>query len=66
MVQLAADAAKSHEFHGDSLRVSLAVIARRSYEGASTAYWALEEGWTRAPKHVAEVRSNLGYVSSNG
>ena len=33
MVKLASDAARSHEFHANSLRVSLAEIARRSYGG---------------------------------
>jgi hypothetical protein len=33
MVRLASDAARSHEFHANSLRVSLTEIARRSYGG---------------------------------
>ena len=52
MVTLAAEAAKSHEFHGNSLRVSLTVIARRSYGDASTVGRALEEGWRRAVRYA--------------
>ena len=47
MVRLAAHAARSHEFHPNSLRVSLAEIAKRSYGDASTVARALEEGWRR-------------------
>ena len=57
MVTLAAEAANSHEFHGNSLRVSLTVIARRSYGDASTVGRALEEGWRRAVKHAQADRS---------
>ena len=53
MVELAADAAKSHEFNPNSLRVSLAEIARRSYGDGSTFNQALEEGWRRAVRHAA-------------
>ena len=53
MVRLAGSAAKSHEFHPNSLRVSLADIARRSYRDAGTITRALEEGWRRAVKHAA-------------
>ena len=52
MVHLAAEAAKSLQFHGNSLRVSLTVIARRSYGDASTVGRALEEGWRRAVRHA--------------
>ena len=52
MVHLAAEAAKSHEFHGNSLRVSLTVIARRSYGDTDTVGQALEEGWRRAARHA--------------
>ena len=52
MVSLAAEAAKSHEFHGNSLQVSLTLIARRSYGDASTVGRALEEGWRRAVRHA--------------
>ena len=53
MVRLASDAAKSHEFHPNSLRVSLAEIARRSYGDASIVARALEEGWRRAVRCAA-------------
>ena len=57
MVHLAAEAAKSHEFHENSLRFSLTVIARRSYGDASTVSRALEEGWRRAVRHAQADRS---------
>ena len=57
MVHLAAEAAKSHEFHVNSLRVSLTVIARLSYGDASTVGRALEEGWRRAVRHAKADRS---------
>ena len=57
MVRLAAEAAKSHEFHGNSLQVSLTVIAQRSYGDASTVGRALEEGWRRAVRHAKADRS---------
>ena len=53
MVQLAADAARSHEFNPNSLQVSLAEIARRSFGDASTVARALEEGWRRAVRKAA-------------
>ena len=53
MVRLAGDAVRSHEFHANSLRVSLAEIARRSYRDASTVARAMEDGWRRAVKHAA-------------
>ena len=53
MVQLAADAARSHEFNPNSLQVSLAEIARRSFGDASTVNQALEEGWRRAVRKAA-------------
>ena len=53
MVRLAANAARSHEFNPNSLRVSLAEIARRSFRDASTVARALEEGWRRAVRHAA-------------
>ena len=43
MVRLAGGAARSHEFHPNSLQVSLAEIARRSYGDGSTVNQALEE-----------------------
>ena len=53
MVELAADAARSHEFNPNSLQVSLAEIARRSYGNGSTVARALEEGWRRAVRNAA-------------
>ena len=57
MIHLAAEAAELHEFHGNSLRVSLTAIARRSYGDASTVGRALEEGWRRAVRHAKADRS---------
>ena len=54
MVRLAGGTAKSHEFHANSLRVSLAEIARRSYGDESTVARALEEGWRRAVRKAAQ------------
>ena len=53
MVRLAADTARSHEFNPNSLRVSLAEIAKRSYGNGSTVARALEEGWRRAVRNAA-------------
>ena len=53
MVQLAADAAGSHEFNPNSLQVALTEIARRSFGDASTVARAMEEGWRRALRHAA-------------
>ena len=53
MVGLAGGDARSHEFHANSLRVSLAEIARRSCGDASTVAQALEEGWRRAVRCAA-------------
>ena len=53
MVRLAGSAARSHEFNPNSLQVSLAEIARRSYGNGSTVARALEEGWRRAVRHAA-------------
>ena len=53
MVRLAADAARSHEFNPNSLRVSLAEIAKRSFGDGTTVARALEEGWRRAVRHAA-------------
>ena len=53
MVGLVADAARSHEFHANSLQVSLAEITRRSYGDGSTVNQALEEGWRRAVRCAA-------------
>ena len=48
MVQLAAQAARSHEFNPSSLQVTLTEIAKRSYGDASTVARALDGRWTRA------------------
>ena len=53
MVRLASGAARSHEFHVNSLWVSLAEIARRSFGDRSTVNQALEEGWRRAVRKAA-------------
>ena len=53
MVRLAGSAARSHEFNPNSLQVSLAEIARRSYGNGSTIARALEEGWRRAVRNAA-------------
>ena len=53
MVRLAGFAARSHEFNPNSLRVSLAEIARRSFGDGSTVARALEEGWRRAVRNAA-------------
>ena len=54
MVQLAAQAAGSHEFNPNSLQVALTEIARRSFGDASTVNRALEEGWRRAVRKAAQ------------
>ena len=53
MVQLAADAAGSHEFNPNSLQVALTEIAKRSYGDTSTVARAMEEGWRRAVRKAA-------------
>ena len=53
MVRLASDAAKSHESHPNSLRLSMAEIAKRSFGDRSTVNQAMEEGWRRAVRHAA-------------
>ena len=54
MVQLAAHAARSHEFRPNSLWLSMAEIAKRSFGDASTVARALEEGWRRAVRKAAQ------------
>ena len=53
MVQLAAQAAGSHEFNPNSLQVTLTEIAKRSYGDATTVARALEEGWRGALRDAA-------------
>ena len=50
MVELARDAARSHEFHPNSPRVSLTEITMRTYGDASTVARALKKG-TQAPRN---------------
>ena len=52
MVELAADAARSHNFDEKALRLSLADIARRSYGDGATVNLALEEGWKQGVSHA--------------
>ncbi len=51
MVNLAAQAAASHTFDEQSLRLSLAEIARRSYGDGTTVNQALEQGWKQGVDH---------------
>ena len=53
MVRLASGAARSHEFNPNSIQVSLAEIAKRSFGNGSTVARALEEGWRRAVRNAA-------------
>ena len=52
MVTLAASAAASHTFDEQSLRLSLAGIAKRSYGDGNTVNQALEEGWKQGVSHA--------------
>ena len=52
MVNLAADAARTHNFDEKTLRLSLAGIARRSYGDGNTVNQALEEGWKIGVNHA--------------
>ena len=52
MVGLAAEAAKTHRFNNNSLRVAMAEIARDSYGNGTTVNQALEEGWKRGVAHA--------------
>ena len=52
MIQLAAKAAKSHNFDEKALRLSLADIANRSYGTGTTINHALEEGWKQGVGHA--------------
>ena len=52
MVELAADAARSHAFDEKSLRLSMADIARNSYGDGNTVNEAIEEGWKRGVGHA--------------
>ena len=52
MVNLAAEAARSHTFSGNSLRLARAEIANNSYGDGATVNQALEEGWKRGVAHA--------------
>ena len=52
MVQLAAQAAASHDFDDKTLRLSLAEIAHRSYEDDTTINQAMDESWKQAIDHA--------------
>ena len=52
MVEIAADAARSHNFDEKTLRLTLAEIARNSYGDGATVNQALEEGWKRGVDHA--------------
>ena len=51
MVNLSAEAARDHTFNENTLRLTLAAIAKRSYGDDSTVNQALEEGWKRGAAH---------------
>ena len=51
MVELAADAARTHQFDEKTLRLTLAGIASRSHGDGNTVNQALEEGWKRGVAH---------------
>ena len=52
MVQLAAQATASQTFDEQSLRLSLAGMAKRSYGDDNTVNQALEEGWKQGVSHA--------------
>ena len=52
MVNLAADAARTHKFDEKTLRLTLAEIARRSHGDGATANQALLEGWKQGVAHA--------------
>jgi len=51
MVDIAAEAARTHNFHEKELRLSLAEIAKRSHGDGNTVNQALEEGWKQGVAH---------------
>ena len=72
MVELAADAARTHQFNEKNLRLTLAGIAARSHGDGTTVNLALEEGWTRGvvtpgPKASSQEskRRNSGISGAN-
>ena len=52
MVELAANAARTHAFDEKNLRISMAEIARSSYGDGATVNEALEESWKRGVAHT--------------
>ena len=52
MLELAAGAARSHQFDEKTLRSSLSEIARRSFGDGNTVNQALEEGWKLGVGHA--------------
>ena len=52
MVELATQAARSHNFDENSLRLTLAETARNSYGDGTTVNQALEEGWKQGVAHA--------------
>ena len=63
MVELAAHAARSHEFHPNSLQIALTELARWSYGDASTVARALEEGWKRAGRRAVKHAAADGSIT---
>ena len=51
MVNLAADAARTHNFDEKALQLALAEIAHRHYGDGTTVNAAPEEGWKRGVAH---------------
>ena len=56
MLQLAADAARIHQFDEKTLRLSLSEIAQRSYGDGTTVNQALEEDWKLDVGHAMADR----------
>ena len=52
MVELAAQAVRSHNFDEKSLRLSLAETAKRSFGDGTTVNQALKEGWKQGVDHA--------------
>lgn len=52
VVGFAAAAARTHVFDNNSIRLSMAEIARRSQGDGATVNEALEEGWKRSVAHA--------------
>ena len=54
MVNLAAEAARTHQFDEKALRLTLAEIASRSYGECTTVNQALKEGWKQGRKPLPD------------